>query len=271
MIGAWDLEFLISRCERDNAYYFLNNPEVMRSMIKVGCCGFPVKREIYYQTFPVVEVQQTFYQLPRIDTGRRWREEAPSDFEFTMKAWQLITHESSSPTYRRLRMKILEAKKKDYGFFKNTEEVDAAWSKTAEFAKALGAKRIVFQCPASFHPGSEHIENLKKFFKKIENRSFTFIWEPRGSWERKEVEKICRELGILPCLDPFEEQPVGGELLYARLHGRTGYRDTYSEREIKELIEMGENYPQAYLMFNNISMYEDACHLKKLLKGEESS
>jgi len=54
----------------------------------------------------VVEVQQTFYQIPRIATGKRWREEAPPDFEFTMKAWQLITHEPSSPTYRRLRTVI---------------------------------------------------------------------------------------------------------------------------------------------------------------------
>ncbi|MEW6376424.1 MAG: DUF72 domain-containing protein, partial [Thermodesulfobacteriota bacterium] len=123
-------------------------------MIKVGCCGFPVKRSIYYQNFPVVEIQQTFYQLPQITTGNRWREEAPPDFEFTMKAWQLITHEPSSPTYRRLRTVIPVEKKKDYGFFKRTEEVEAAWSRTAEFARALGVKKIVFQSPRSFYPTS---------------------------------------------------------------------------------------------------------------------
>ena len=30
---------------------------------KVGCCGFPVVRGRYYETFGVVELQQTFYQL----------------------------------------------------------------------------------------------------------------------------------------------------------------------------------------------------------------
>jgi len=96
-------------------------------MIKVGCCGFPIKRDTYYQEFPVVEIQQTFYRLPQITTGRRWREEAPPNFEFTMKAWQLITHNPSSPTYRRLRMDLSERNRKYYGFFKRTEEVDAAW------------------------------------------------------------------------------------------------------------------------------------------------
>jgi uncharacterized protein YecE (DUF72 family) len=237
-------------------------------MIKVGCCGFPVKREVYYQAFPVVEVQQTFYQLLLIATGKRWREEAPPNFEFTMKAWQLITHEPSSPTYRRLRMKIPEEKKRGYGFFKETEEVDEAWSKTAELAKALGAKKILFQSPASFYPSGDHIKNLRQFFKKIKTFPFIYIWEPRGRWEREEVEEICMELGIVPCLDPFGVKSVCGDLLYVRLHGRTGYSYTYSEQEMKELIRLGENFSQAYLMFNNINMYEDAHHLKKLLEAK---
>ncbi len=141
-------------------------------MIKVGCCGFPVKREIYYHTFSVVEIQQTFYQLPQLRTGRRWRETSPSNFEFTMKAWQLITHEPSSPTYRRLRLKIPERKRKAYGFFKGTEEVEEAWLKTKEFALELGVEKIVFQSPPSFSPSDEHIRNLKQFFKKIERGFF---------------------------------------------------------------------------------------------------
>ena len=234
-------------------------------MIKVGCCGFPVRRNTYYQEFPAVEVQQTFYQLPQMATGKRWKEEASSDFEFTMKAWQLITHEPSSPTYRRLRTVIPKEEKKNYGFFKGTEEVDEAWLRTAEFAKALGAKKIVFQSPASFYPSKDHIKNLRRFFKKIGSRSFTFIWEPRGRWERDEVERLCVELEIIPCLDPYQGRPIGGDLLYLRLHGRAGYRYTYSEAEIEELVKMGEGYPQTYLMFNNTRMYEDARRLKKLL------
>jgi len=237
-------------------------------MIKVGCCGFPVRRETYYKDFEVMEVQQTFYQLPRVDTGRKWKEGAPPNFEFTMKAWQLITHPLSSPTYRRLRMTIPEEKKKNYGFFKSTEEVWEAWSKTLEFAQALGVQKIVFQSPASFFPSNESVKNLKQFFKKLKTHSVTFIWEPRGKWEREVVERLCIELDITPCLDPFEEKSVRGELLYTRLHGRKGYRDTYSEAEMKELIKKGKGYSQAYLMFNNVSMYEDALHFKKLLEEE---
>lgn len=224
-----------------------------------------MKRETYYQTFSVVEIQQTFYQLPRIETGKRWKEEAPQNFEFTMKAWQLITHEPSSPTYRRLRMAIPEKKKKNYGFFKGTEEIEEAWQKTAEFARALGAEKIIFQSPASFAPSESSIKNLKQFFKKRKAYSSAFVWEPRGKWEREVVEKLCTELGIIPCLDPFEGKLAKGEILYARLHGREGYRYSYSETEMEELTEKGRFYVQAYFMFNNVTMYEDAQRMKILL------
>ncbi len=68
--------------------------------VKVGCCGFPGGMRGYFSRFEVVEVQQTFYQPPRMETALRWRREAQADFEFVIKAWQLITHPSSSPTYR---------------------------------------------------------------------------------------------------------------------------------------------------------------------------
>src|ERR671929_9964 len=56
----------------------------------------------YVREFRVVEVQQTFYEPPRDATLLRWRRQAPLRFEFTLKAWQLVTHEASSPTYLRL-------------------------------------------------------------------------------------------------------------------------------------------------------------------------
>ena len=234
-------------------------------MIKVGCCGFPIKRDTYYQEFPVVEIQQTFYHLPQITTGRRWREEAPPNFEFTMKAWQLITHNPSSPTYRRLRMDLSERNRKYYGFFKRTEEVDAAWLRTAEFAKAVGADKILFQSPRSFKPTEDHLRNMKQFFKKIERDSFRFIWEPRGEWEDRMVENLCEELGLIPCLDLFGKSLFKRELVYVRLHGKTGYRYSYSEEDLLQLFDRVRFYPEAYLLFNNLSMYENAQYLNELL------
>ena len=72
------------------------------SPILVGTCGHPGNRAVYYQTFPLLEVQHSFYQLPSMRVAEKWRAEAPDGFVFVIKAWQLITHSRHSPTYRRL-------------------------------------------------------------------------------------------------------------------------------------------------------------------------
>jgi len=120
--------------------------------VKVGCCGFPKARSKYYECFKVVEVQQAFYQPPTPATVARWRAEAPSDFEFTLKAWQLITHESKSPTYRRLTLSWPQTKLDRCGSFKPTDEVQWAWERTRDVAIGLKARILVFKPPPASSP-----------------------------------------------------------------------------------------------------------------------
>ena len=49
-------------------------------MIKVGCCGWAKSQKEYFENFPVIELQQTFYKLPDLKTAQKWREKAPKDF-----------------------------------------------------------------------------------------------------------------------------------------------------------------------------------------------
>ena len=72
----------------------------------IGCCGWAGSQTQYFSQFHAVEIQSTFYDPPASKVATRWRATAPSDFEFCIKAWQLITHSPSSPTYRRLRRPI---------------------------------------------------------------------------------------------------------------------------------------------------------------------
>jgi len=112
----------------------------MKADIKIGTCGFQMTKEEYALNFSAVEVQQTFYQPPQIKTLEKWRELVPADFEFTLKAWQLITHEVKSPTYRRLKRKLSEKEITEAGYFKPTEIVREAWETTLQCAEALKAK-----------------------------------------------------------------------------------------------------------------------------------
>ncbi len=234
----------------------------MASIIRVGCCGFPKARQVYYDHFDLVEVQQTFYKLPRVATARRWREEAPPGFTFTLKAWQLITHEPSSPTYRKADLTIPAPERGRYGAFRPTDEVRDAWTRTLELARALGATVVVFQCPARFTPTDEHVANLRAFFEQAQRDGLLFAWEPRGEWPDELVRELCRELDLIHCVDPFRGLPVHGAPAYFRLHGLTGYRYRYTDDDLDRLRAWCQEHPEVYCLFNNVSMWDDALRFK---------
>lgn len=228
--------------------------------LKVGCCGFPQARQTYYRTLPCVELQKTFYQLPRVKTSVKWRQEAPAHFEFTLKAWQLITHRPSSPTYRRLTRPIPEELKEAYGSFKPTPEVFKAWKETLEVARALEAEIVVFQTPATFGPGPRNIAQMRDFFSGIERNGLQLAWEPRGSWDPDEAGAICRELNLLHVVDPFLGREKAGSIIYWRLHGIGSFRHRYTDKELQKLASMlhRSKKKKAYVLFNNVFMWEDS-------------
>lgn len=233
--------------------------------IKIGCCGFAVAQQKYFQSFKLIEIQRTFYQLPQLKTAEKWCQSAPKDFEFTMKAWQLITHEPRSPTYRRLRDKIDTAKYDRYGSFKPTAEVSEAWYRTASFAQQLGVTIVVFQCPATFRSTEENIKNFRNFFNSIDRKDLAFAWEPRGFWLEDVVRQLCEELQLIHCVDPFKNNPQFGDFQYFRLHGITGYSYGYTDDDLQILKTRIQKKP-THVLFNNNRMYEDALRFIELIR-----
>lgn len=239
-----------------------------KAPVKIGCCGFRSSRESYYPLLPAVEVQHTFYQPPQLATLARWRKEAPADFEFTIKAWQLITHQSSSPTYRRLKRELTSSEKEGAGFFRPSNIVRQAWEVTLECARALDAKAVLFQCPASFRPTNENVENMLSFFAGINREGLIFCWEPRGGWPEGLIRDLCRDLNLWHVVDPFSERTVTPRKCYFRLHGRGGWRYSYEDAELEELFSMLPEDAESYVFFNNIHMKMDALRFKEIVRAE---
>ncbi|MDI6855709.1 MAG: DUF72 domain-containing protein [Candidatus Thermoplasmatota archaeon] len=228
--------------------------------MKIGCCGFPKGMKEYFKNFDVVEVQRTFYEPPSIEILKKWRAQAPREFEFTVKAWQVITHPATSPTYRKSKYKP-----KECGFFKPCKEIFEAWEKMTEVCSALNVNIVVFQCPASFKPAQKNIKNIYEFFNSIKSKSLTFIWEPRGEeWRGNVIKKICTELNLIHCVDPFKSSQQSGKFSYFRLHGIGGYRYRYSKEELEKLLSFCT--PSSYVMFNNTYMFENAIEFKELVR-----
>ena len=238
------------------------------SMPLIGCCGWAGAQAQYFSQFPVIEIQSTFYDPPASKVAARWRAISPPGFEFCIKAWQLITHSPSSPTYRRLRQPIDAERSVFFGSFQETEEVWSAWMKTLEVANAVRASVVLFQCPASFRASRANIENLSRFFRKIGPQSFRLAWEPRGPWPAEIVRDLCAQYHLIHCVDPLVSAPDCKSAPYWRLHGRGSYSYRYTDEdlvELKRLLFLAPTEPGAYILFNNVTMKEDANRFRLLL------
>jgi len=233
----------------------------MGTDVYVGCCGWAGSQSSYFREFGAVEIQQTFYDPPRPETLARWRAQAPEAFRFCLKCFQLVTHESSSPTYRRLRRPA--PRPRTTGSFRQTREVRRAWEETVEAARALEAEVIVLQTPASFTPTDRHLADLHAFCAWARQRAPCAIaFEPRGAaWEPRETDRLCDELGLLRACDPFAVEPPDARrhpTAYFRLHGVTGYRYVFTDNDLATLREIVLRYRTAWVFFNNLAMRQDA-------------
>ena len=236
-------------------------------IVKIGLCGFTIRIAEYPRQFPVVEVQQTFYQPPAEGVMRRWRRAMPADgFEFTIKAWQLVTHAAGSPTYRRLRRPLTDAERAGAGGFRDTPIVAEGWRTTQACANLLGATAILFQCPASFRPTDENVANMSAFFARIDRPAgVRLLWEPRGPWPAALVASLCAAHGLVHVVDPFVNATVTTGVTYYRLHGITGSRHVYGDEELARLRDMVPDAGETYVMFNNIPRAGDAGRFGEML------
>jgi uncharacterized protein YecE (DUF72 family) len=236
--------------------------------LHVGCAGFALPQRRYHQDFDLVEVQQTFYQPPRVATAEKWRAAAPNHFQFAIKAWQLITHEPTSPGYRRLTTPIPPSHRGRYGGFRLTDEVLAAWDVTRAVGLALRAPIVLFQTPPSFTPTQAHRRDLERFFGRIPRDFLRLFWEPRGLWEPKEAAALCRELELGHCIDPLQQKPTEGEVAYFRLHGLGANAERYGELELEKVLLACADRAVAYVIFNNRDMASDAARFSALARAE---
>ncbi len=244
--------------------------------IHTGCCGWSYLNagefrdeitrkysstlQAYAELFDSVEINSTFYRLPRISTAEKWRKEADEinpDFEFTVKAFKGITH-----LHR----------------FGKKQSLDS-FGVIGDVCSALRATRVLFQSPASFKPSDGNIESMRLFFETIDRGGLTAVWEPRGSWYENPgmIERVCMENGLVHCVDPFRnEQLVTGATgtVYFRLHGfgtPTMYRYNFSDEELRRLREKIDSLPgptkDVYVFFNNETCYRNGRTFKGMIAG----
>jgi uncharacterized protein YecE (DUF72 family) len=168
--------------------------------------------EYYADRFQTVEINNTFYQLPKKKTLIVWRDTVPAGFIFSVKASRYITH-----------MKKLKDPEEPVSNF--LERIDVLEDK-------LGP--ILFQLPPNWNLNPER---LRIFLEALPKR-YRYAFEFRDpSWFDSRAYDALAEHGAAFCIYDFggrlSPKKVTTDFIYVRLHGPHGpYKGQYGIREL---------------------------------------
>ena len=229
----------------------------------------------YYATrFPLVEVDASYYYLPREDQAGLWVERTPPDFVFNVKAFSLLT---GHPTRRKaLPQDLLEEvarehrdKERLYASHLSADGMAEVWRRFHEAllpldsAGKLGA--VLLQYPEWFTPRHANREELRKVPERLPG--YRVCVELRNhAWladrDRDHTLATLRELGFaLVCVDmpqgfrssvPPIAEATTPALSVVRFHGRDPkawkkqtvserFRYRYDEDELREWVPKVEH------------------------------
>ena len=209
--------------------------------------------EFYATRFPTVEVNNTFYSLPKEDTFVKWREETPAGFVVTVKASRYITH------IRRLR----EAR----------DSVELFWSRARLLGDRLGP--VLFQLPPKFRAD---VDLLREFLKVLPSEIRPAFEFRDPSWETPEVYRALDEAGaawVIPDRPGWRVPDlVTGGWSYVRFHqGGHGPRGSaYTREKLRRWADRLAALPadDVWVYFNNdpdAAAVRDAAVFTKLVEA----
>jgi uncharacterized protein YecE (DUF72 family) len=205
----------------------------------------------FAENFPTVEVNNSFYMLPKPSSFERWRDETPDAFVVTVKASRYITH------IRRLR--------------DCADSVATFWERARLLGPKLGP--VLFQLPPRF---AADVALLKAFVRILPDGIHPAFEFRDRSWEREDVYEVLDSAGAAFVLAdrPGARVPdvLTGGWSYVRFHqGRPGVAD-YPREKLRRWATRIVSTPsrRTYVYFNNDpggAAVRDALTLTAMLRG----
>lgn len=217
----------------------------------IGCSGFLYRHwrarfypeklaqkkwlEFYCEHFNTVELNVTFYRVPKPDVFSGWYQRTPQNFLFTVKAPRLITH---------------------FKKFKNiTTEISSFYDIVSDGLKEkLGP--VLFQLHPKYVYTEENLDRLLRHLSPLFNNVIEFRHE---SWWNPVVLKQLKAAGIAFCGISYPKLPEEviktSQTIYYRFHGIPDlYRSPYSEHALASVvsqIKLQRGVRDVFIYFNN--------------------
>ncbi|NOX21305.1 MAG: DUF72 domain-containing protein [Nitrospirae bacterium] len=237
--------------------------------VKIGCSGFMYNhwRKVFYpedvpkwkwfqyycSIFDTVEMNVTFYRLPKESSFKRWHKDSPQGFTFSVKGSRLITH------------------------LKRLKDVEEPLENFFSLVKILKDKLsiVLWQFPPKMELDLERLGIFLKLLKNYNTRSCFEFRHP--SWINEDVSRLLKKYGFSYCQADWPEfndsLPVTANYIYIRRHGQGGrYNSCYTDEQLKRDAKKIKGYLKkgidVYIYFNNDAYGyapQNARQLKELL------
>ena len=182
----------------------------------------------YAERFSAVEINNTFYRMPKASVLESWAGQVPDEFKFALKAPQRITH------FQRL---------KDAG-----DSVSDFLRITAVLKDRLGP--LLFGLPPNF---KKDVPRLREFLGLLQPGFRTAFEFRHESWYHQEVFDLLREHQVALCIAQAEdsvEVPLVSTADWGYLRLRM---PKYSDADMKSWIEkiQGQKWKDVFVFFKH--------------------
>ncbi|GAG76990.1 unnamed protein product, partial [marine sediment metagenome] len=193
----------------------------------------------YMKYFNVIEINNTFYSLPKISTVQNWSDQVPASFKFTVKVWQEITHN-----------------------FKNANIEDAISQFFYRISPLKGkVSAYLLQFPPWFKNNEKHFHHLKYLISELPTENRYIIELRDNSWFNEGIiSKIANGTNYI-----FGTTYMPGINAYYLPNQKTYYIRLIGDRELTVFNRIQKNQEESINdLLRNLQMLEKAPSIREI-------
>ncbi len=184
--------------------------------------------QFYATKLPAVEINNTFYRLPKASVLENWAAQVHETFRFAIKASRRITH-----------MKRLKGAEDETGYLLETVQT---------LGPRLGV--VLFQLPPNLKKDLPRLQDFIALLTPDTRAVFEFRHD---SWRDDEVHACLSDRGCALCIADVDDEPVPDVVATAR-HGYLRLRRTeYAPADLKRWAQTiaSQDWDEAYVFFKH--------------------
>lgn len=221
--------------------------------VRIGCSGWNYQHwrdgvfyprrlpprhwlEYYARHFDTVEVNSSFYRLPRESAVANWVRESPEGFVFAMKMSRYVTHIK--------RLRDLQP------------SIELFYARLGPLVGSPKLGPVLWQLPPGFRRDDRRLQQVLGLLP-AGRHCFEFrdeTWFAEGVYELLRSQNVALVIGDTP-QRPFQAHELTADWTFIRFHhGHRGRNSNYSKRELEgwaRRIESWAKSVEVYAYFNN--------------------